>query len=61
VQDCDGYRFVINQDIESKILIRIRVYDRDDQLIENYGYENLDLDARLTDADFDPENPEYHF
>jgi len=61
VQDYDGYRFVINQDIESKILIRIRVYDRDDQLIENYGYENLDLDAHLTDADFDPKNPEYHF
>jgi hypothetical protein len=61
VQDYDGYRFVINQDIESKILIRIRVYDRDDQLIENYAYENLDLDACLTDADFDPKNPEYHF
>lgn len=60
-QDYDGYRFVINQDIENKMLIRIRVYDRDDQLIENYGYENLDLDARLTDADFDPKNPEYHF
>jgi hypothetical protein len=57
----DGHRYVINQDIESKILIRIRVYDRDDQLVEHYGYENLDLDARLADADFDPGHPDYRF
>lgn len=60
-RDYDGYRFVINQDVESRILVRIRVYDRDDQLVENYGYENLDLNAPLVDADFDPKNPEYHF
>lgn len=57
----DGFRFVINQDVESKILLRIRVCDLDDQFIEDYSYENLDLDAHLTDADFDPENPEYRF
>jgi hypothetical protein len=60
-RDYDGCRFVINQDVESKALVRIRVYDRDDQLVENYGYENLRLDAPLVDADFDPKNPEYHF
>lgn len=60
-KDYDGYRYVINQDVESKILVRIRVYDRDDQLVENYGYENLDLNAPLADAAFDPKNPEYHF
>jgi outer membrane lipoprotein-sorting protein len=60
-KDYDGYRYVINQDVESKILVRIRIYDRDDQLVENYGYENLDLNAPLADADFDPKNPEYHF
>jgi negative regulator of sigma E activity len=60
-RDYDGCRFVINQDVESKVLVRIRVYDRDDQLVENYGYENLDLNAPLVDADFDPKNPEYHF
>jgi hypothetical protein len=60
-KDYDGYRYVINQDIESKILVRIRVYDGHDQLVENYGYENLALNAPLADADFDPKNPEYHF
>jgi hypothetical protein len=59
-KDYDGCRFVINQDDESKVLVRIRVYDRDDQLVENYGYENLDLNAPLVDADFDPKNPDYH-
>ena len=57
----DGYRFVINQDAESKIPVRIRVYDRDAQLVENYGYENLVLNAPLADADFDPMNPAYQF
>jgi hypothetical protein len=57
----DGCRFVVSQDVESKILLRIRVYDRDDQLVETYGYENLRLNAPLADADFDPRNPEYRF
>jgi len=57
----DGHRLIINQDVENRILIRIRVYGRDDRLVENYGYENLDLDARLSDSDFDPANPDYHF
>jgi outer membrane lipoprotein-sorting protein len=60
-EDYDGAQFVINQDVESKIPIRIRVYDRDGRLVENYGYENLNLDARLSDADFDPKNPGYDF
>jgi hypothetical protein len=60
-EDYDGYRYVINQDVESRIPIKIRIYDRDDQLVEHYGYENLDLNASLTDTDFDPKNPEYHF
>ena len=60
-KDYDGWRFVINQDVESKLLVRIRVYDLDDQLVENYAYENLDLGARLADADFDPKNPAYRF
>jgi hypothetical protein len=60
-KDYDGYRYVINQDVESKILVRIRIYDGNDQLVENYGYENLELNAPLADSDFDPKNPEYHF
>ncbi|MGR8998798.1 MAG: DUF1571 domain-containing protein [Gammaproteobacteria bacterium] len=61
VKAYDGWRFVINQDVESQILVRIKIYDQDDQLIEYYGYENLNLNAPLTNADFDPKNPEYYF
>ena len=56
-----GHRLVINQDAETRLLIRIRVYDRQDHLVENYGYERLDLAARLTDADFDPAHSGYRF
>jgi len=61
VKKYDGWRFVINQDVQSKILVRIKIYDQDDQLIEYYGYENINLNAPLTNADFDPKNPEYYF
>lgn len=57
----DAYRVIINQDMTNKILIRSRIYDWDDHLFENYGYMNLDLDACLTDADFDPKNSAYNF
>lgn len=60
-RDYEGYRFVISQDVESRIPIRIRIYEPDDRLVEDYGYENLDLNASLGDADFDPKNPQYHF
>lgn len=60
-KDYDGRRMIIHQDIGNGMLLRIRIHDRDDQLVESYGYENLDLQSTLTDADFDPENPAYHF
>jgi hypothetical protein len=60
-QDYAGHRYIINQDVENKTLIRIRIYDQDNQLVENYGYENFELNARLTDVDFNPRNPEYRF
>ena len=31
------------------------------QLAERYAYDDLDLDANLTDLDFDPANPAYGF
>jgi len=54
-------RAVINIDIETKIPIRVRIYDWEGLLVEDYGYESLKLNAGLTDADFAMENPEYHF
>lgn len=55
------HRCVVNVDIETKMPIRTRIFDADDRLIECYGYERLELNPGLTDKDFDPKNPEYHF
>ena len=49
------------------IPIRYIAYDwpavEGDQLkvIEEYNYLNLKMNVGLTDADFDPNNPEYNF
>lgn len=55
------YRAVIYVDHETALPIKVQIFDRDDLLIENYGFENLNLKAGLTDADFDPKNPAYKF
>lgn len=52
------YRAVISLDIELKVPIKSMIYDWQDQLIESYGYEQLKLNAGLSDADFDTRNPE---
>jgi len=57
----DAYRVIINQDEESKLLVRVRMYDWDDQLFECYGYDEIKLNAGLTEADFVPTNPAYRF
>lgn len=59
--DVDARRIVINEDVEHTLPIRIRMYDREDRLLENYGYEDLKLDPPLADADFDPRNSSYRF
>lgn len=55
-------------DPETKIPMRISSYawpepgdDGERKLAERYEYDVLDLDAPLTDLDFDPANPEYEF
>jgi hypothetical protein len=56
-----SYRAELNLDLEKKLPIRALIYDWDDMLIESYGFEDVRLDAGLTEADFDPDNPEYRF
>ncbi len=41
-------------DRELGLPIRVATYDKDEQLIEQYTYKNLKLDAELDDDDFDP-------
>lgn len=55
------YRAIINIDAENELPVRIQIFDWDNLLVENYGYEAVALNAGLTDADFDPHNPAYGF
>ncbi|MGO9613902.1 MAG: DUF1571 domain-containing protein [Dissulfurispiraceae bacterium] len=55
------YRALINFDVETKLPVRVNIYDWDDTLLEGYGYEAVKLNAGLTEADFDPNNSEYRF
>jgi outer membrane lipoprotein-sorting protein len=55
------YRCIVNLDLETKMPIKARIFDWADRLVECYGYENLKLNPGLSDKDFDPKNPEYHF
>lgn len=55
-------------DLDSQIPFQITSYDWPEpghtgplNLAERYTYEDLNLDAALTAADFDPSNPEYAF
>lgn len=48
------YRTIMNLDLEKKIPIRVQVFDWEDRLVGDYGYENIMLNAGLTDADFKP-------
>lgn len=55
------HRAVVDLDAELKVPIRVQIFDAADQLIELYGYEKLQLNAGLTEADFDATNPAYGF
>ncbi len=55
------YRIVLNLDVENKLPIRVQVSNWKSELVEKYGYENLNINSGLTEADFDPENPAYKF
>ncbi len=47
--------------VKTRMPTRITVWDEEDTLIEDYGFEDVRLNVGLGDADFDPENPDYNF
>lgn len=46
---------------QSLLPTRIEIFDANDELYERYIYAEVRLNVGLTDADFDPENPDYRF
>ena len=55
------HRCIVNLDLETMMPIKVQIFDWEDRLVESYGYELLKLNPGLSDKDFDPKNPEYHF
>jgi hypothetical protein len=55
------YRCIVNVDLETRMPIKIQIFDWSDRLVECYGFEDLKLNPGLTDRDFDPKNPKYQF
>jgi len=47
--------------LATKMPTRITVWDEAGDLLEDYGYEDTQLNVGLTDTDFDPGNSEYNF
>ena len=40
---------------------RVRIWDDQNQLLEEYSYKNLRINVGLDDQDFDPNNTAYNF
>jgi hypothetical protein len=55
------YRCIVWFDEELLLPVKIQVYDWDDNLSEEYVYEDLEINVGLDDDDFDRENEEYNF
>jgi outer membrane lipoprotein-sorting protein len=55
------YRCILNLDLETKMPLKTQIFDWQDRLVECYGYETLQLNPGLSDTDFSPKNPQYHF
>lgn len=48
-------------DEELRLPLQIDLYDHEGVLYEHYEHRKLSINVGLTGADFDPENPAYHF
>ncbi|MCB9700854.1 MAG: DUF1571 domain-containing protein [Myxococcales bacterium] len=47
--------------LRDKLPLRVLVWDRDGELIEDYTFKNVKLNVGLADVHFSAENPEYGF
>jgi len=56
-----GKRVAINIAKENCLPVKIDVFGEDDHLLESYYFTDIVLNAKLSDSDFAPDNPEYGF
>lgn len=56
-----GTRTVLAIDRDTHLPSRLEVYDGKGRLYESYEWSQHDVKTTLSSADFDPQNPTYHF
>ncbi len=56
-----GHRAFLCQSQRTGLLNKITVWDHQNKMVEDYGFENTMVNVGLTAKDFDPENPDYKF
>ncbi len=56
-----GHRAKICMDTQTDLPNRVQIWNHDNNLVEDYGFKNLQVNPGLTSDDFDPENPDYSF
>jgi len=56
-----NHRAYLCQSQRTGLLNKIKVWDFQNKLVEDYGFENTMKNVGLTAKDFDPENPDYKF
>ena len=56
-----GARTELAIDLGTGLPIRVTIWDAAGRLYERYDYMDVVVNPRLTDIDFDPENPAYNF
>ena len=61
VPDFYAGRMVVWIDKELHLPVQVDLYDHEGSLYEHYEHRYLTVNVGLTDADFDPTNPAYHF
>lgn len=55
------YRSVVYFDAETKLPLQAEFYDWDNKIFERYSFTQVQINAGLTDKDFDENNPQYDF
>lgn len=57
----DAARIILYIDKEHQLPVFITIFNEANQLVEKYGYQDLQLNVGLTEKDFDKANPAYKF
>lgn len=61
VPDYTAGRVVLWLDRATHIPVEVAIYDHEGNLYEQYRHKKLRINVGLTEADFDPDNPDYDF